>query len=194
MTKIIGLTGGIGSGKTTIANYFSNLGVPVFIADDAAKILMQSDEILNKIKDIFGPSVFEDAILQRKKLAEIVFDNSEKLEQLNAIIHPAVRKTFTTWCGNYKNIPFVIYESAILFESGNYLNCDKIITVVSPLETRIQRVMIRDKSSREQVMKIINKQWSSDQLISKSDFIITNDSLEAAKLKVENILKILNNL
>lgn len=191
MTKIIGLTGGIGSGKTTIANYFSTLGIPVYIADDEAKKLMESSEVKDSIKEKFGESIFDNTILNRAKLAEIVFSDSGKLDQLNAIVHPAVRNHFKKWLLNHEASPFVIYEAAILFESGNYKNCDYIITVTAPLESRIQRVIDRDKTNREQVLKRINAQWNDEQRISKSNFIIDNRNIETAKLKVEEILKIL---
>ncbi len=191
MTKIIGLTGGIGSGKTTIANQFSASGIPVYIADDEARKMMQSNEIRAKIKEKFGNSIFDGAILNRNKLAQIVFDNPEKLKLLNEIIHPAVKKHFDSWVLNYKNAPFIIYEAAILFESGNYKNCDLIITVIAPLESRIQRVIQRDNSTREMVLKRINRQWNDEQRISKSDFVIENVNPEITKSKVEEILKIL---
>lgn len=192
MTKIIGLTGGIGSGKTTIANYFSTLGIPVYIADDEAKKLMESSEVKDSIKEKFGESIFDNTILNRAKLAEIVFADSGKLDQLNAIVHPAVRNHLKKWLLNHEASPFVIYEAAILFESGNYKNCDYIITVTAPLESRIQRVIDRDKTNREQVLKRINAQWNDEQRISKSNFIIDNRNIETAKLKAEEILKILN--
>jgi dephospho-CoA kinase len=191
MTKIIGLTGGIGSGKTTIANHFIKSGVPVYIADDEARKIMQSDEIIEEIKKTFGTAIFENGILNREKLAQIVFSEPEKLKLLNAIIHPAVKKHFRNWILNHKNAPFIIYEAAILFESGSYKDCDKIITVTAPMESRIQRVIDRDNSSREQVLKRINAQWNDDQRIAKSDYVIENDSLEIAKSEVDKILKIL---
>ncbi|HEY4628425.1 MAG TPA: dephospho-CoA kinase [Flavobacterium sp.] len=191
MTKIIGLTGGIGSGKTTIANYFMKSGVPVYIADDEARKIMQSDEIIEEIKKTFGIDIFENGILNREKLAQIVFNDPEKLKLLNAIIHPAVKKHFRNWILDHKNAPFIIYEAAILFESGSYKDCDKIISVTAPMESRIQRVIHRDNSSREQVLKRINAQWNDDQRIAKSDYVIENDSIENAKSEVDKILKIL---
>jgi dephospho-CoA kinase len=191
MTKIIGLTGGIGSGKTTIARYIESLGIPVFIADDEAKKLMQSSKVLAEIKTIFGEAIFDEGVLNRQKLAEIVFSNSEKLEQLNAIIHPAVKKHFSEWLLNYKTAAFVVYEAAILFESGNYKNCDYIITITAPLETRIERVTHRDKTSREQVINRINAQWTDEQRIAKTDFVIENVATQIAKQEVDKILKIL---
>jgi dephospho-CoA kinase len=191
MTKIIGLTGGIGSGKTTIANYFESKGIPVYIADDEARKIMQSDEIIAAIKKIFGDAVFENEFLSREKLAEIVFNNPEKLKQLNAIIHPAVREHFAGWILEHSTDPYVIYEAAILFESGRYEECDHIISVTAPIESRIQRVMQRDQTTREQVLKRINAQWTDEQRVSKSDFVIENKTIETAKLKVNEILKIL---
>ena len=191
MTKIIGLTGGIGSGKTTIANHFMEANIPVYIADDEARKIMQSEEIIDAIRKTFGDSIFDDAILNREKLSQIVFSDPEKLKQLNAIIHPAVRKHFQNWVLNHKNAPFVIYEAAILFESGSYKNCDLIITVTAPLETRIQRVIQRDKTTREQVLKRINAQWNDDQRIAKSDFVIENVNPKTTKTEINKILKIL---
>jgi len=191
MTKIIGLTGGIGSGKTTIANYFIEAGIPVYIADDEARKIMQSAEIIAEIKKTFGNELFENDILNREKLAAVVFSNPEKLEQLNAIIHPAVKKHFSNWILDHKNYPYVIYEAAILFESGSYKNCDLIITVTAPLESRIQRVIQRDKTTRENVLNRINAQWNDEQRISKSDYIIENINPEIVKSEVEKILKIL---
>jgi dephospho-CoA kinase len=191
MTKIIGLTGGIGSGKTTIANYFKSFGIPVYIADDEARKIMQSSEIISAIKDVFGDVVFENEKLNREELAKIVFSNPEKLEKLNSIVHPAVKKHFEQWLLQHKNFSYVIYEAAILFESGSYKNCDLIITVTAPIESRIQRVVERDKTTRELVLKRINAQWTDEQRISKSDFVIENTSIETTKLEVVKILKIL---
>ena len=191
MTKIIGLTGGIGSGKTTIATYLQSLGIPVFIADDEAKKLMQSVAVLAEIKAVFGEVIFEKGILNRQKLAAIVFSNSDKLTQLNRIIHPAVKQQFKIWLDQYQSAPFVVYEAAILFESGSYQNCDYIITITAPLEDRIARVMQRDNSSKEQVLNRINAQWTDEQRVAKSDFVIENSDLQNAKSAIDKILKIL---
>jgi dephospho-CoA kinase len=193
MTKIIGLTGGIGSGKTTLATYLKSLGIPVFIADDEAKKLMQSPEVVAEIQTFFGKVIFENGVLNRQQLAAIVFSNSEKLSQLNAIIHPAVKKHFEIWLGQYLSEPFVVYEAAILFESGSYQNCDYIITITAPLEDRISRVMQRDNSSRDQVMERINAQWTDDQRAAKSNYVIDNTSAQLAQLEIDKILKILKN-
>jgi len=192
MAKIIGLTGGIGSGKTTIANYFKEMGVPVYIADDKAKEIMQSQSIIKEIKAVFGDAIFENEVLNRAKLADIVFNNSDKLNQLNAIIHPAVKKDFELWLQKNKNYDYVIYEAAILFESGRYKECDVVITVTAPEEIKIERVIKRDKTSRKQVLERMNMQWNDEQRIPLSNFIIFNDTHKNAKQEVVKILKILN--
>lgn len=191
MTKIIGLTGGIGSGKTTVAKFFSDSNIPVYIADDEARKLMQSSEIIEEIKRTFGDAIFDDALLNREKLSQIVFNDPEKLKLLNAIVHPVVKKHFDDWVLHHKNNPFVIYEAAILFESGSYKNCDVIITITAPIETRIQRVILRDNTTREQVLKRIHAQWNDDRRIAKSDFVIENLDAERTKIQIYNILKIL---
>jgi len=192
MTKVIGLTGGIGSGKTTIANYFATMGVPVYIADDAAKKVMQAEKIIKLIKTTFGDSIFENDVLNRAKLAEIVFNNAEKLAQLNVIVHPAVKSDFESWLQENKNHDYVIYEAAILFESGRYKECDVIITVTAPEEIRIERVVKRDNTTREQVLSRIKMQWNDEKRISLSNFVINNSNLKIAKEEVVKILKILN--
>lgn len=191
MTKIIGLTGGIGSGKTTVAKHFMAAGMPVYIADDEARKIMQSDEIIGEIKKTFGNGIFDDGVLNREKLSGIVFNELEKLKLLNAIIHPAVKKHFSSWISNHKSSPYIIYEAAILFESGSYKDCDIIITVIAPLELRIQRVIQRDKTSRENVLRRINMQWNDDQRVEKSDYVIENKTLETTKSSTDKILKIL---
>ncbi|MEN2403067.1 dephospho-CoA kinase [Flavobacterium sp. MC2016-06] len=192
MTKVIGLTGGIGSGKTTIANYFNKMGVPVYIADDAAKKVMQSESIIREIKTAFGESLFENNILNRAKLAAIVFNDSEKLAALNAIVHPAVKKDFESWLLEKKEYDYVMYEAAILFESGRYKDCDVIINVTAPEEVRIERVLKRDKTTKEQVLSRIKMQWNDEKRISNSNFVINNDNLKIAEEEVVKILKILD--
>jgi dephospho-CoA kinase len=191
MTKIIGLTGGIGSGKTTIANYFHAFGIPIYIADDEAKKLMDSDELKNAVKNTFGKAIIENGILSREKLAKIVFDNPEDLEKLNAIVHPAVKSHFKKWLAQHKAAAYIIYEAAILFESGSFKNCDYIVTVTAPIETRIERVIKRDNSSREKILKRMDAQWTDAQRISKSDFIIQNLNTEEAKQGIKRILNFL---
>jgi dephospho-CoA kinase len=193
MTKIIGLTGGIGSGKTMIAKHLLSLGIPVYIADDESKKLMKTDEVEYSLRNEFGDNIFDDKVLNKEKLAQLVFNNPDKLEKLNAIIHPLVNKHFDNWVKSHKNSPFVIKEAAILFESGSYKYCDAIITVTAPIEIRIQRVLERDKTDRESILKRIQNQWTDEERIAKSDFVIHNTSLNQSLKEINEILKILNN-
>jgi dephospho-CoA kinase len=193
MTKIIGLTGGIGSGKTMVAKYIESLGIPVYIADDEARELMTTNKVIEAISAAFGKEVEDNGTLNREKLAQIVFNNPEKLQKLNSIVHPEVKKHFDTWVEKHKNSPFVVKEAAILFESGSNKYCDAVITVTSPLETRLQRVMERDKTDKESVLKRIQNQWTDEQRIEKSDYVIHNLSVDATKKQVEEILKLLKN-
>lgn len=192
MTKVIGLTGGIGSGKTTIANYFEEMGVPVYIADNGARNVMQSHDIVKQIKTAFGKDLFDNNTLNRGKLAEIVFNDKDKLGQLNKIVHPAVKKDFEVWLLQHKTKEYVIYEAAILFESGRYKECDIIITITAPKEVRIERVIKRDNTTREHVLSRMDKQWDDEKRISGSNFVINNDNLKNAKEEVVKILKILD--
>lgn len=190
--KIIGLTGGIGSGKSTIANYLVSLGYPVYIADDAGRKVMQEQEVLDAIKEKFGLEIFENNQLNRAKLAQIVFNDPVQLKALNAIVHPAVRKDFKNWLTQHQESNLVFYESAILFESGSYTDFDKIITVTAPIETRISRVLERDDTDRTQILNRMKAQWTDDERISKSDFVIENININLAKRKMDEFLKILS--
>lgn len=194
MTKIIGLTGGIGSGKSTIAGYFKELGVPVYIADEEARKLMSKPEIIRKVQSVFDQNVIENSVLNRKKIAELVFSAPEKLKQLNSIIHPEVKKHFISWVKRHEKYPFVIKEAAILFESGSYKDCDKIILVTAPEIVRIERVMKRDNVTKDQVLERIQHQWPEEKKIVLSNFVIQNTDLVESKLKVNEILKELNNM
>lgn len=191
MTKIIGLTGGIGSGKTTVATIFKAHGLPVYIADEAGKEVMKDPSILLAIQKAFGQTVFENGVLDRKKLASLVFSDKDKLQQLNAIVHPAVARHFASWLENHQNFDYVIYESAILFESGGDTKCHAVITVVASESVRIQRVMKRDAASKEQIIQRMKAQWTDEQRLEKSQFVINNDSLVNTEKQVVKILNIL---
>ncbi len=189
MTKIIGLTGGIGSGKTTLAKQIQSLGIPVYIADEEAKKLIDTPEIIKKIQNEFGELVFENNHLNKEKLAEIVFKSPEKLSLLNQIIHPAVQSDFANWLLLHQKYSIVFKEAAILFESGSYKDCDQIITVVAPLESRIERVMKRDGISHDKVLDRISNQWTDEMKIQKSNFVIDNSTQENALSQLHVILQ-----
>lgn len=194
MTKIIGLTGGIGSGKTTVANMFSEQGIPVYIADEEAKKLMDLDEIIEQVKITFGNEIILNKKIDRAKLAKIVFNNAEQLKKLNKIVHPTVQKHFKKWLKIHDSAPYVIKEAAILFETNGHKQCDKVITVVAPQLLRIERVVLRDKSDKESVLQRIDNQWSDEKKILLSDFVIENIDLEKTKAQVDNIIKLLNKI
>jgi dephospho-CoA kinase len=192
-TKIIGLTGGIGSGKTTIANYFESLGVPVYIADEEAKKILFTPDVVAEVSMAFGSDILTGGLPDRAKLASVVFNTTEKLEALNAIIHPRVRKHFREWISGHKGKKFIIRETAILFESNSYKDCDKIILITAPLETKIERVMHRDGISRDMVLKRMAAQWDDGKKEALSDFIINNTDINSAKEEAYGIFKVLNN-
>lgn len=175
----IGITGGIGSGKSTVCRVFAVLGIPVFEADRIAKNLMNTDqEIHEKLVNLFGAPVYlPDQTIDRKYLAGIVFNDPSLLAQLNAIVHPVVRKTFFDWCEKQRS-PYVIQEAAILFESGFYKMLDKTIVVVTDEAERIQRVMKRNDISLELVKERIKNQWSDEERIKLADFVIRNNDDE----------------
>lgn len=189
--KKIGLTGGIGSGKTTVAKFFELLDVPVFYSDiEAKQIINYNYEVKEQIIFYFG-DVYNNFGIDNKKLAQIVFTDNKKLEILNSIVHPVVQNNYENWIKNFEAKPYTIKEAAILFESGNYLTMDKIITVTAPLSQRIQRVLDRDKTTLENIMKRIEKQWLDEKKVLLSHFVIKNDD---NTLVLEQILKIHNYL
>jgi len=176
----IGITGNIGSGKTTVSKIFEILDIPVFYADDAAKKVMVEDPILiNALKAKFGSeSYFGDGSLNRKHIAGIVFNNETELAKLNAIVHPAVFRAFDNWVAKIKSAPYVMKEAALLFESSSYQMCDKTIMVTAPLELRISRVMQRDNLTRTDIESRNAKQFSEENKIQLADFVIRNDDTE----------------
>lgn len=184
----IGITGGIGSGKSLVCDVFRKLGVSVFNADLAAKHLMNNAPgIKQKIIDTFGANVYlKDNSLDRKKLASIIFNDKIALEKINAIIHPEVRDFFDTWAEQQKTA-YVIQEAAILFETGQIEQFDIIVLVTAPIDIKIERVMQRDKISREQVMDRMKNQLPDNEKISKSDFVIVNDGQQMLLPQILNI-------
>lgn len=190
---VIGLTGGIGSGKTTVAKLFLEMGVPVYFADDEAKKLMQSSETLkSKIRATFGDKSYLNNTLNRAYLAKLVFTDKHNLERLNKLVHPAVKKHFSLW-KTQQNSKYVIYENAILFESNSDKECDYTITVIADDETRIKRVMKRDNVTRQDVLNRINNQLKTAEKVALSDAVIYNDKFQNLKPQIDKILKALKN-
>ena len=185
----VGITGGIGSGKTTVCEIFELLGVPVYYADTEAKVILDSNEaVKTSIISAFGKSILNnEGKIDKKKLASFVFNSKANLEKLNAIVHPIVREHFENWLKQHSSQKYILKEAAILFESGSYKLVDKIITVVAPLELKINRTMERDKITREQVEQRINNQLSDNDKIKRSHFLIHNDEQQ---LLIPQILKI----
>ncbi|MEA3452339.1 MAG: dephospho-CoA kinase [Bacteroidota bacterium] len=170
----IGLTGGIGSGKTTVAKIFETLKIPVYYADtEAKKILNDNISVKKQIIKTFG-NIYSENIIDKKKLAYIVFNNTKKLAELNSIVHPAVNIHFKKWCKEKENYNYTIKEAAILFESGAYKKMDKIINVYAPVDIRIKRVCLRDNVKKEDVLNRINNQFDDKKRIELSDFIVHN--------------------
>ena len=195
MTKIIGLTGGIGSGKSTVANYIASKGIPVYIADEEAKKLMELSEVIASVQAIFEENVLDEfGKLDRKRIADLVFNSPTQLAQLNNVVHPLVKNHFIEWLKIHSNASFVIKEVAILFETGGNTACDKVILVTAPEEIRIERAMKRDNVSKETIVSRMNNQLPQSEKIIKSDFIIHNTDLNKAFIQVDEILKILSKL
>lgn len=190
MTKIIGLTGGIGSGKSTVANYIASKGIPVYIADEEAKKIMEQEDIKNKIQNLFSESILnEDNTLNRKKIADLVFKDPKKLKELNTIIHPEVQLHFKNWLNEHKNVPYIIKEVAILFETGGNKDCDKVILITAPEELRIERAMKRDNLNRAEIVNRIQNQLPEYKKEKLSDYVIHNINLETTFNEINTVLK-----
>lgn len=189
--KVVGLTGGIGSGKTTVANFFAELGIPVYIADlEAKKLQNESETVRAQITALFGPEAYNDGILNRKFISGKVFGDPEKLEALNNIVHPQVALHFDRWKENQQS-DYVIYEAAILFEKGGYKKCDYTILVVADHETKIDRIKKRDKSEISEIKARMNHQWPDEKKLKLADFVIENKDLADTRREVVRIHQIL---
>ncbi len=173
----IGITGGIGSGKSFVCNIFKHLGVPVYDADSRAKHLMNTDaDLKQKLINTFGPETYNASGLNRSYLAYQVFNDSDKVKTLNAMVHPAVGKDYAAWVSQQNQTQYVLKEAALMFESGSAKLLDKVIYVHAPVALRISRVMVRDPQRTEESIKaIMSKQLSAGELKAKADFIIEND-------------------
>jgi dephospho-CoA kinase len=175
----VGVTGGIGSGKTLVCRIFEILSVPVYYADFHAKRLMESDSgIREELSKLFGPSVISEGRINKEKIAQIVFNDHNALRSINGIIHPAVRKDFDAWVKKKNDCEYVIEEAAILFESGAYKLLDFTITVSAPEEMRIERVILRDHTTRESVLSRLKNQMKEEERNHLADAVIFNDESE----------------
>ena len=190
---IIGLTGGIGSGKSTVLNVFQELGAVIYVADIEAKKLMNTnEELIKQITKLFGEQAYKNNELNRSYIAEIIFNNKEKLTALNKLVHPKVHEHFKEFIKN-SVAKIVIYETAILFESGNNAMCDFIITVTASFEDRIKRIMKRNGLSKQQILDRMKHQLNDVYKIINANFVIRNNELENTKLQVFTIYDLINN-
>ncbi|OFX26617.1 MAG: dephospho-CoA kinase [Bacteroidetes bacterium GWA2_31_9b] len=184
----VGVTGGIGSGKTLVCEVFKRLGISVYNADNEAKNILNSNaEVRKSIENYFGQDIYKNNSLNKKKLAEIIFNNNEAIQKINSIVHPVVRQNFIAWCKSHENKPYVIEEAAIIFESGVYKEFDYTINVFAPEQIRIQRVMERDKATIEDVKKRMQNQMNDDERMKLANFTIINDG---TKMIIPQILEI----
>ena len=192
--KIIGLTGGIGAGKSTIAKIFMDNGIPVYNSDNKAREIMNKNiDLKNKIILSFGKQSYQNEKLNKAYISKIIFDNKLELNKINSLVHPFVQDDFYKWI---KKTPskYIIYESALIFETGSYKKNDFNILVISDLDKKIERVCKRDNLSKIQVLKRINNQWDDDKKMSLCDYKIFNNSLNESKTQTLKIIEIFNNM
>ena len=187
--KKIGLTGGIGVGKTFVSEIFQKMGYSVFFADlHAKKCMHESDDLKTEIKQNFGNEIYQKGVLQKNRLANIVFNDAKKLQELNSLVHPFVQKRFEDWC-KIQQSKFVIKEAAILFESEAHKGLDGVICVSAPFEKRIERVMTRDNCTKDDVIKRIESQMPQEKKEKLSDFVILNNDKKELLPQIISICK-----
>lgn len=176
----VGITGGIGSGKSTVCNILRNLGVPIFTSDDVGKELLNNDDYLkNKIKKTFDSDMYTSTgRLDRDRMAKLVFNNPDELQKLNGLVHPRVKAEFDSWCKKNEKKPYIVQEAAILFETGRHKELDKMVSVFCPKEERINRIIKRDDTTKELIEKRMMHQFSDAQRNALADYIIINDGNE----------------
>lgn len=185
----VGLTGGIGAGKSVVARVFEVYGYPVFYSDNVSKNCVNTDpEVRSALIKLFGSSLYENDVLNREMLAEIIFSDDQARNQVNAIIHPAVRLAFARFAEEHQNASFVVNEAAILFETGAYQQFDKTILVTAPTGVRLKRVKERDGSNDDQIQARIDMQWSDEQKIPLADYVIVNDGKLALLPQIDRII------
>ena len=190
--KIVGLTGGIGSGKSTLMQWFQKQGVPCFESDAVGRKLLNTD-LREAVSEAFGAELYlQTGSLDRKALAEKVFANPTALAKLNQIVHPAVAIAFENFKKQHANAPFVINEAAILFETGGYKNCDVVILVTTPKSDRIERIINRDVSTKAEVIKRMKNQWEVDRKRKRADYVIEKSTIKSAQKQAAQILETLD--
>lgn len=189
--KVVGLTGGIGSGKTTVANMFLELGIPVYIADEEAKALMNRSKVIKrKLIVLFGNKAYKEDVLNRAYIASKIFKDKSLLERMNAIVHPKVGQHFKRWLKKQKTA-YVIKEAAIIYETGKEEDYDAIIVVTADKTERIERILTREGMTKEKALSIINNQLPEEEKTKRADFVIVNEDLRKTK---QQVLKIHNTL
>ena len=187
--KKLGLTGGIGVGKTYVSKVFQQMGVPVFNADVEAKNCMAEDKgLMQNVKTSFGENIYDNGVLQKEELAKIVFNNSERLAELNTLVHPVVKQKFEDWC-TQQTAELVIKEAAILFESDAHLGLDAVVCVSATEKVRIERVQNRDGSSVAEIKSRMDKQMPQSKKEEMADFVIVNDGEELLLPQLIKVLK-----
>ena len=185
--KKIAITGIIGSGKSTAAGLFKNLGIPVFVADESAKDLMLNDnQVINQILNYFGDIAYKNGKLNKTYISNRIYNNSNDLKFINSLVHPIVNEMFESWC-NTKQSSYIIYESALVFENGSENVFDKIICIKTPIDIIHQRISMRENYSFNNINRIIKNQLSQDEKCKKSSYCILNDSIENLKRNIINI-------
>jgi dephospho-CoA kinase len=190
--KTIGVTGGIGSGKTVVCKIFNSLGIPVYDSDLSAREIINSNSTVRKqIEKLFGTGIYTDKGLDRTEVARLVFESPGLLTSLNDIVHPAVGASFNAWKQKQTGCPFVIKEAAILFESGAHKQTDAVISVVAPETLRIKRIMERDGRSETQIRSIMQRQMSDKERVRQSDYVIVNDDTTPV---LEQVLQLFDEL
>ena len=186
---VVGITGGIGSGKTTISNYLKSFGIPLYVADKEAKALMNRSKVIKqKLIQLFGDEAYVDGKLNRPFLAKMIFKDKSLLNQMNAIVHTKVASHFKRWLKK-QDAPYILKEAAIIFENNLQSNYDYIITVVANENLRIERILDREDTTREKIKAVINNQWTDSHKKKLSDFVISNNDLDQAKKQALQIQK-----
>ncbi len=191
----VGITGGMGSGKSTVCNILKNLGVPVFSSDDVGKMLLNNDDYLkSQIKKKFDSDMYTSSgTIDRERMARLVFNNPDELKKLNELVHPRVKAEFDSWCKKNEKKPYVVKEAAILFETDQHKELDKMVTVFCPKEERIRRIIKRDEVTKESVEKRMLHQYSDAERNALADFIIMNDGNEELLPQVKELHELLLN-